>query len=287
MKRIFISFILVLVFALSGIALIKSLSSQGPVAVEDDMAMSEKENIRRFWQVYREATRQRVSGNVAMACKAYQEALALNARHEDALYYVGNMFLELNDARKAEQAWRKLLEINPASTRAHLQLGGLYLNYEKPEYFDLDRAEAEFKQALKINGEENGVLLRLGQSALLRGDLKLAAAYISDLAGSHYKNVEAHFIMGYIAWKGGDPLRSEQFFRQACNLARTGRPVKGELREKEAGAGMSPRTAHGTSPFVKMVADLSDVEVTEIEEQAAKRYDKLDSLLSNIRRKIF
>ncbi|MBI2505923.1 MAG: tetratricopeptide repeat protein, partial [Candidatus Latescibacteria bacterium] len=86
-----------------------------------------KAQVRRFWELYNRATSLRLQGQWEVAAAQYQEALALDPRHEDCLYYLGNAFFELGRFEEAAATWKRLIETNPnQSSRAHAQLGMLY-----------------------------------------------------------------------------------------------------------------------------------------------------------------
>ncbi|MBI4421528.1 MAG: VCBS repeat-containing protein [Gemmatimonadetes bacterium] len=176
--------------------------------------------IREFWEIYRAATGHRAAGRIGAARDAYRRALELNPRHEDALYYLGNMALELGGYDEARSAWARLVQVNPRSARAHSRLGDLYGCMDPGAPRDFARAEAEFRRALQLNREETGSLLHLGEIALLRGDLADAISYLDTVMGSHSRSVEAHFLKGYVAWKRGQPERAAALFRTAVALAR-------------------------------------------------------------------
>jgi tetratricopeptide (TPR) repeat protein len=200
--------------------------------------------IPEFWSLYREATNARSEGRFAAARDAYRQALALNDRHEDVLYYLGNMEFELGNFRAAEIAWRRLAEINSASARAHSRLGDLYACPDAGAPWDLRRAEAEYARASALNREETGPLLRLGEVALLQGDLKGAAQHFTAVIATHPRSVEAHYLKGYVAWKRGDKAAAgaayrdaEAFTRAALAAAPPAVPSEGD-------------TKHGTTPLV-------------------------------------
>ena len=176
--------------------------------------------VREFWETYRAATGHRAAGRIDAARDAYRRALELNPRHEDALYYLGNMALELGGYDEARSAWERLVQLNPRSARAHSRLGDLYACMDPGAPRDVVRAEAEFRRALQLNREETGPLLHLGEIALLRGDLADAISYLDTVMGSHSRSVEAHFLKGYVAWKRGQPERAAALFRTAVALAR-------------------------------------------------------------------
>ncbi len=196
--------------------------------VEGDAArdtMGARAGIREFWEIYRGATGHRVAGRIGAARDAYRRALELNPRHEDALYYLGNMELELGRYDEAHSAWARLVQINPSSPRAHSRLGDLYACMDPGAPRDLAKAEAEFRRALELNREETGPLLRLGEIALMRGNLAGATSFLDVVIGSHSRSVEAHFLKGYVAWKRAQPDSAATLFREAVALAPGGAPV--------------------------------------------------------------
>ena len=196
--------------------------------------------IREFWSRYREATTARVEGRSEVARQAYAQALSLSPRHEDALYYLGNMELDLGNYAGAERAWQQLVQVNPGSARAHSRLGDLYACPDSGAPWDLKRAEREFARASEINREETGPLLRLGEVAVLRGDWSGALHYFDAVIGSHHRSVEAHFLKGYVAWKRGQADLSQAQYRIAETLAQAQQPVQPAPLEGDTKQGAAP-----------------------------------------------
>ncbi len=197
--------------------------------------------IREFWTRYREATAARAAGRLDAARDAYRQARALDPRHEDVLYYLGNMELELENYGEAERAWQQLAQVNPASARAHSSLGDLYACPDSGAPWNLARAAREFARAAELNREETGPLLRLGEVAVLRGDWSRAVRYFDAVIGSHSRSVEAHFLKGYVAWKRGQHDVARAQYRAAETLAHGAQPVQPAPAEGD--------TKHGTAPL--------------------------------------
>ena len=202
---------------------------------------SPQDAIREFWSRYREATTARVEGRLDAARDAYRQALALDPRHEDVLYYLGNMELELGNYAAADSAWQQLVKVNPGSARTHSRLGDLYACPDPGAPWDLARAEHEFARAAALNREETGPLLRLGEVALLGGHWADALRYFDAVIGSHSRSVEAHFLKGYVAWKQGKTELAQTQYRAAEALAAS-QPVQHAPAEGD--------TKHGTAPLV-------------------------------------
>jgi tetratricopeptide (TPR) repeat protein len=186
-----------------------------PAPVAAPRAEDARVRARLFWQRYREGTRHRTEGELAEAASAYESALALDADHEDALYYLGNVRLELGQYPEAERAWRRLVAANPRSDRGHARLGELHLCLPDDARRDPESAETEFRQALHINREQTGPMLRLGQVALLRDRRAEAKEHFDAVLGTNATSGPAHYYAGYLAWKEGDARGAARHYEQA------------------------------------------------------------------------
>lgn len=84
------------------------------------------------------------NGDLAEAAKAFDQALALNARYHDAMTGKGIVLARMGKEQEAEEMLQKALVLNPNPVRTHYELG---LLYEKRG--DFDKAIAEYKQGLE------------------------------------------------------------------------------------------------------------------------------------------
>lgn len=290
MKQTLIIFITIFIIFFIGITLLKNRSSQmnSEVPVIEKTA-AEKEKIQQFWELYRQATQYRLAGNMEDAAEAYSEALTFNEKHEGTLYYMGNVYFELGKYEKAEKAWQRLIKINPYSTRAHFQLGDLYISYKEEKFFNIDAAEAEYLRVLEINKEETGPTLRLGYVALIRGDLSKTQRYFEAVIGSNYKSVEAHFINGYVAWKRGNPQMALTLLNKAGKYSQQELPVTGVLGEGDKKTGLTfslSESSRHQNLFEVFLRDLSKMDEVNISQEMDNRYEELDAFLKKIREKI-
>lgn len=255
---------------------------------QDDSAYSalEKENVIKFWEYYREATDYRMNGQWEHAVESYHHSLEFNGSHEDALYYLGNMYLELSRYREAEDYWQKLVQVNPRNSRGFLQLGSLYLSSEA--FFDIDKAESACLESLKINKEETGPLLLLGEVYLIRGQLEDAASDFEAVSASNFKSTEAYFLSGYIAWKKGEESKARELFSLAVKNSKpldTGSDkVHGEGDTKR-GKGFGAVTSK--SVFRKFMIELPDVQPERLDQALRKTYASLDSFLAELKSRIY
>ncbi len=238
--------------------------------------------IRRFWEVYRRATDERLAGRMAEAREDYRQALALDPGHEDALYYLGNVELELGHYQEAGSAWQRLLKLNPSSARTHSRLGDLYACLEPGAPTDLDRAEAEYRRAVALNREETGPLLRLGEVAVIQGRLTPAIAYFDTVIGFHLRSPQAPFLKGYALWKQGQPALAAPLFREAVVSARLVPTPPSHPGEGDTRRGLVPviSTTSRCHIFEAPVASLAGVDSAGAAARMPEFYRRLDSLLA-------
>lgn len=291
MKRTLVLSLVSLLALFAIITLFKMRSaSEASSNNESGKSSTEKELIVKFWEVYRQATALRIDGKVEEAVAAYREALVFNDKHEDALYYLGSLCLELGEFENAEKNWKRLIEVNPHSARAHARLGDLYLCVEREEYFNLAAAEAEFKRAQQINKEETGLPLRLGEVALLRGALAATKHYCETVINMHPKSAEAHFLMGYLAWQRNDVREASAWFAQAVEHARVApKPPHGVLGEGDTKTGRvlgAQRRSPCASPLQSYATGLAELSDASRAQEMIARYSKLHEALVQMRLKI-
>ena len=243
---------------------------------------SDRDRVRAFWTVYREATAQRIARQTGLAARTYARALELNPNHEDALYYAGSMRLELGDFDGAVSTWRHLLDVNPSSARTHSQLGALFQCPDRAAPYQLDSAERHLRLAHELNKEETGPLLRLGEVALLRGDSSSARRHFAAVLATHPGNSAARFYIGYLTGNADLAGVREEVRVPSASVAPT--PV--------AGASAEGDTKHGAAPL-RRDGSRCDQLRTLAERSPAVRgpagvgaYRELDSLLKAARSRV-
>jgi len=251
--------------------------TEGGQRTGDDRA-----HIQSFWKLYREATAERTAGQMQRASESYARALELNPDHEDVLYYYGSMRMALGDFDDAARAWRHLLQVNASSARTHSQLGTLYRCTEPGAPFQLDSAEWHLRRAHEINKEENGPVLRLGEVALMRGDLASARRYFATVLATHAASEPAHFYVGYAAWKDNNVAVALEEFRAAVStVGPSPARVPGEGDTKRGNAPLPV----GETRCNQLRALAERPRGTDLERDMVRRYRELDDLLSATRRR--
>jgi len=208
---------------------------------------------KRFFGLVDRAGALRVNGDLMGAAEVYRDALELQPGHEDSLYYLGNCLLELGHEREALAQFEALLRANPDSSRACMQIGRLRLPGGETALDDLVAAERAFARAHAINGEESGPVVAIGVVALLREDLAAADRAFADAAMLNQKSVEARYLRGFVAWRGGRREQAAVLLAEAHALAAGAPPVTavvvGEGDTKSGKALTTAKSAEIRSPL--------------------------------------
>jgi len=201
-------------------------------AVVSDLSSTlTREQKRRFWQLKARATRLFGEGSWEQAAGVFAEMSALDPRHEDSLYYRGNSLLELGRHAEASACWEQLIRVNPASSRAWIQLGIVRALPAAGELFDLDAAIAAFEAAHRINREESRPLALWGEAIVAQGNLDDAQRVLESAHRMNPRSTSALYLSGYIAWKRGDQEQGRELAERARGSFEAQQPVRGVLGE--------------------------------------------------------
>jgi Tfp pilus assembly protein PilF len=167
-------------------------------------AMSERERIVAFWDRHRAGMQAlKVEKDPAKAAGLFREALALDPNHEDAHYYLATALAAQGNTDAALDEYETLTRVNPRSHRGFTAWGTLRAITAKTDA-DLAAAERSLENAHRLNPEETGALLVLGEVALLRGQATVAEQRLKAACQTNARSVGGLFLLGYIAWKRGD-----------------------------------------------------------------------------------
>jgi tetratricopeptide (TPR) repeat protein len=204
--------------------------ARGEPAVASAGKMS-RDDIRRFWELKREADGLLLASRWEEASAVLEQLLALDPRHEDSLYNLGNCRLEQGNFDEAHAYWRELARINPASGRAWVQIGTVRSMPDAGELFDLQAADEAFAWAHEINPEHSGPLILRGEAALARGELDSAEEILTAAWGMNDQATSALYLAGYLAWKRGATETGAELLERAVASLERETPKHGVLGE--------------------------------------------------------
>ena len=154
--------------------------------------------------------------DLGKAVRLFREALALNPGHEDSHYYLANCLAAQGDVSGAIAELDALVRMNPQSHRA-LQRQGELLAASASSKAQLAAAQKPLEAALRLNPEETGTLLLLGQVDLARGELAKADEQFSRACQANPRAAAAWFFRGYVAWTRHDTAQAVAMLNAARN----------------------------------------------------------------------
>lgn len=157
-----------------------------------------------FWKIQHAAMNAvKIDQDPLKAIPLLRQALAIDPKHEDSLYYLGLCLAETGDPASALTQLGELKQVNPSSHRAWQQWGIVQASAAKTSA-DLQAAEAALERAHSLNPEETGALLALGEVLLMEGNLSASEQRLAAGCVTNPKAVNGFFLRAYIAWKHDD-----------------------------------------------------------------------------------
>jgi len=285
----------VLLVAIGGLALLFTVLTVSRIRSSDNEAADvwsdekseEKRRVVRFWQLHREAGVYRTEGNFERAIPLYEAALTLDEQHEDALYFLGNSYLEVDRFLDAERVLKQLVEAHPTSSRGHSRRGDVHLCFDDAGVFAPDVAKSSFLSAVEINKEETGPMLRLGQVALVEHQPDDARRWLEGVIGTNATSIEAHYLLGYVDWIEGRAGRAGELYTRAVELADEV-AARDTVSARETGKG-GARLSLGEQITCPTMLDLiGDIATSESPAKEGVRiqtsYDRITRRLHRLRR---
>ncbi len=183
--------------------------------VADVSTTLSREEVRRFWALKRRVDPLVLHGNWEESIAVLLEMKGIDPRHEDTRYALGNCHLELGHYDEALRSWEGLVEVNPAASRAFVQVGILRTMPAAGGLYDLEAAREAFRSAHLLNKEESRPLILWGEAAVARGDLEEAARVLAAARQMNDRSTSAYYLSGYVAWKRGDKVGARDLLRKA------------------------------------------------------------------------
>jgi tetratricopeptide (TPR) repeat protein len=208
----------------------------------------------------------------AKAVPLFRDALAINPLHEDSHYYLANCLAALGDIPSAIAELDTLARINPENHRAFQRKGELLAASAKSRN-QLKAAREALDSALRLNSEETGTLILLGQVALAEGKSGEAEQDFAHacLANPHAAN--AWFLRGFIAWKKHDSQQASAMLTKTLDARGRDWKPKGSVLEGDVQHLMSQE-----SGFLNIFEQGWDGST-----DPKRAYGKLDGYLSRMR----
>ena len=164
----------------------------------------QRERLLAFWDSHRAGMEAlKVEQNCPKAIVLFRRALTYDPGHEDARYYLGTCLAEAGDVEGALEQYDQMTRNNPQSHRGHAGWGTLRAKTARSAA-DLAMAEEALDRAHRLNPEETGALLTLGEVALMRGRASVARQRLALVCQMNPRAARGFFLLGYLRWKQRD-----------------------------------------------------------------------------------
>ena len=165
--------------------------------------------IRRALQHHR-------AGRISDAETLYEQALAINPRHPDALHLLGLTALQRGAAGKAAELIRKATSLQPRNWAFHADLAAALI-----ELGDLDGALAAFRQATRFNPDEPQFQMGIANCHALRGEFAEAEVQLRGITQRFPRFALGWFNLGNAVRDQGRLAEAADFYRCALALEAT------------------------------------------------------------------
>ncbi len=233
----------------------------------------DKAELSEFWDRQRSAMdAMKRERDLTKAARLFREALAISPNHEDSHYYLANCLAAQGDVPGAVAELDALVHVNPQSHRA-LQRKGELLAASASSRAQLETARPPLEAALRLNPEETGTLVLLGEVALGLGDLKTAERHFAHACQANVRAANAWFFRGYIEWKRREPRQADAMLSAARTALGADWKPRGAVLEGDV-----KRRMHGESGFLSVFAQQWDGDTA-----LKQAYFPLDQYLQQLR----
>jgi tetratricopeptide (TPR) repeat protein len=192
-----------------------SPASGQPASGQREIARLDKSATEQFWAKQHAAMdAMKRNRDYARATSLFREALAINSNHEDSHYYLSNCLVELGEISAAVSELDALIQINPQNHRAYQRKGEL-LAASANSRSQFASARQALSDAIKLNPEETGTLVLLGEVELAQGAFSEADRDFGLVLQANPRAANAWYFRGYMSWKRGDAHQASTMLSQA------------------------------------------------------------------------
>lgn len=224
---------------------------QPPLALPG--GMSERERQIAFWDKHRAAMdKLKKDQDPQAAALLFREALALDPRHEDGLYYLASCLAGMGQTQGAIRKLEALLAVNPSSHRALQRLAYLHAVNAQSKA-DLQRAAEEAERAHALNPEETGALLLLAEIELMRGNVLKSRTHLESVVRSNHRAALAYFLLAFLDSRSGGAAARKTHLEAAVKARGPEWKPKGSVHEGDV-----QRRMHEETSLLAVFADQWD-----------------------------
>jgi tetratricopeptide (TPR) repeat protein len=155
----------------------------------------------------------RVLGNHSNALAAYRKVLEMNPESSNAHLFLGMVWDQTNRDDAAQAAFGKAIALDPKNVNAHIHLGIHFQRVQNPA-----EARKSFEAALDIEPKNAWAMARLGLLFYSIGEYQKAALYLRQAIQLDPSNPALEVALGEVHGLTGDHPQAEVHFRKALKL---------------------------------------------------------------------
>ncbi len=177
-----------------------------------------KERQELFWKTLRRGVKAMQRRNAfGEAIHRFRRALSIRPSHETARYRLAQCLVAQGMTNAALAQLDRLVAVNPASHRALVEWGRLQALTGRSRQA-LESARGALKKARRLNPEETGGLLLLGEVNLLLGNWDKATTQLTSVCQEDPKAIGPRFLRAYLLWRTGRKDRSRELLKAAGDI---------------------------------------------------------------------
>ncbi len=165
-----------------------------------------------------------LKGNHQEALSQYDQVLAKNANHKDALLGRAHVLSWMNYYEKSEADYLNVLELDPKNIRALIGLGYLYGWNDFPY-----SAIEHFERAIELKPSNQDALKGLAYTYLWNQDYKRAEKYFKILRQNDESNLEAWLGLGETYIESGEHYQGRQVMGKVLSFNPMNEQAKHQL----------------------------------------------------------
>ena len=154
-----------------------------------------------------------INGNLVKAEQAYTKAIQMEPAAADFHASLGDVWFGAGDFRKAAVEYGAATHLNPADPGYHNKAGRNLLRLDQ-----ITAAAAEFKSALSIDPRDADSLFNLGKLAGAAGNTKEAVSLLERAVNSDPKNAHAHYQLSLAYQRLGEQGKAAETMQRFRNL---------------------------------------------------------------------
>jgi tetratricopeptide (TPR) repeat protein len=153
------------------------------------------------------------AGRLSVAKPFYEQALAIEPRHPDALHLLGVLALQCGDAERAVGLIRQAIAVRPGSPAFHANLGQAFLAAHR-----VDAASEEFRRAGRLDPRNPQHPVAAASCLAMRGRLSEAERQLRKVARDYPRYFLAWLNLGNAVLEQRRPEEALDLFLRAAEL---------------------------------------------------------------------